>query len=88
MHTLFTREHNAVVEVDRYIVLPAQALTYKIGQLKIQRLREWATRELGAIFDLRAFHDEVLRHGSIPLDILEALIRKWAHQDTGIRDIR
>lgn len=70
-------KHNAVVEVDRYIVLPAQALTYKIGQLKIRGLREWAARELGDRFDLRSFHDETLRHGSIPLDILESLIKEW-----------
>jgi len=71
-------EHNAIVEVDRYIVLPAQALTYKIGQLKIRQLRGWAEKNLGARFDLRAFHDEVLRHGAIPLDTLEEIIKTWA----------
>lgn len=73
-------EHNAIVEVDRYLVLPAQALTYKIGELKIRELRQWASRTSGGSFDLRAFHDEVLRHGALPLDVLEGLIRKWAGQ--------
>lgn len=70
--------HNAIVEIDRYIVLPGQALTYKTGQLKIRNLREWAERKLDSRFDLRSFHDEVLRHGAIPLDVLEDIIKKWA----------
>ncbi len=73
-----TSEHNAVVEIDRYIVMPAQALTYKLGQLRIRGLRESAEKNMGARFNLRAFHDEVLRHGAIPLDMLETLITNWA----------
>ena len=69
--------HDITVEVDRYISWPGQALAYKIGQLKIRELREHARRELGTAFDLRAFHDEVLGAGAVPLNILDARIRAW-----------
>ena len=70
-------EHEATVEIDRYIASPGQALAYKIGQLKIQALRAEATRELGDKFDLRTFHDELLANGSLPLSILEDQIKGW-----------
>ena len=79
----FFHAHSATDEVevqresDRYIVWPAQALGYKVGQLQILALRERATRELGAGFDLRAFHDLVLGDGSLPLDVLEARVAAW-----------
>jgi uncharacterized protein (DUF885 family) len=70
-------EREIVVEVDRYIVSPGQALAYKIGQRKFLELRERAARELGARFDLRAFHDAALAEGSLPLDVLETRIGEW-----------
>ncbi|HEX8922878.1 MAG TPA: DUF885 domain-containing protein, partial [Pyrinomonadaceae bacterium] len=79
----FFRDHSAIDEIeiqretDRYIVMPGQALAYKIGQLKIIELRERAKKELGNRFDIRGFHDEVLGAGALPLDVLEARINNW-----------
>ena len=70
-------ENDIIVEVDRYIVNPGQALAYKVGSLKIQALRAAAARELGARFDVRAFHDVVLGAGSLPLSILEDRVKAW-----------
>lgn len=64
-------------ETDRYIAWPAQALSYKLGQLKIRELREHAKQELGPKFDIRTFHDEILDGGTLPLDLLEARTNKW-----------
>ena len=82
----FFRETGAVdeptiqSETDRYIAWPAQALSYKLGQLKFRELRERAQKELGPKFDVRAFHDEMLDGGTLPLDLLDARTDKWIAQ--------
>jgi uncharacterized protein (DUF885 family) len=75
-HTAMDDE-NINTEVDRYIAWPAQALSYKMGQMKILELRARAQKELGTKFDLRTFHDAVLDQGPLPLDLLEAKINAW-----------
>ncbi len=67
----------ATQEVERYIAIPGQALSYKIGELKLRELRARAEKALGTKFDIRAFHDEVLAHGSVPLSVLEAAMDRW-----------
>lgn len=67
-------------EVDRYIAWPGQALAYKIGQLKILELRTKAEKELGDDFDIKDFHHEILKRGSLPLSILETYINEWIYQ--------
>jgi uncharacterized protein (DUF885 family) len=74
-------------EVDRYIGWPGQALAYKIGQMKILELRERAKKALGEKFDLRAFHDQVLDAGALPLDVLSDRIDRWiAQQKSGMQN--
>ncbi|GLX80692.1 DUF885 domain-containing protein [Thalassotalea eurytherma] len=72
--------HNVTTEIDRYISWPGQALSYKIGELTIKRLRKDAEQRLGEHFDLREFHDEVLKNGSMPLSMLEQLIESYISQ--------
>ena len=86
----FFREHTAMdepniqTEVDRYIAWPGQALAYKLGQMEILELRDLAKKELGPKYDIRAFHDEVLDAGALPLDVLHARVTKWiADQKAG-----
>ncbi|MFZ0797673.1 MAG: DUF885 family protein [Terriglobales bacterium] len=67
-------------ETDRYMAWPAQALGYKIGQLEILKLRQYAKDQLGDKFDLRAFHDEILSGGAMPMDVLSTRIHEWVGQ--------
>jgi uncharacterized protein (DUF885 family) len=66
-----------ISEVDRYIAIPGQALAYKMGELKIMDLRNLAQKELGAKYDIRDFHDIVLRNGALPLELLDAQVKDW-----------
>jgi uncharacterized protein (DUF885 family) len=70
-------EPNVQTEVDRYIAWPGQALAYKLGQLEILKLRDKAKTQLGAKFDIRAFHDAVLGNGALPLDVLDEEVNGW-----------
>jgi uncharacterized protein (DUF885 family) len=67
----------ATAEIERYMAVPGQALSYKIGQLKIMELRKKASDVLGEQFNLALFHDEVLKYGCLPLDVLESIINEW-----------
>jgi len=79
----FFHDHSTIdetsiqAEVDRYIAWPGQALAYKIGQLEILKLRDQAKKELGDKFDIRAFHDQVIDSGAMPLDVLDERITTW-----------
>jgi uncharacterized protein (DUF885 family) len=77
-------EPGVQAETDRYIAIPAQALAYKLGQLEILKLRDRTQAELGSKYDMRAFHDEILNGGALPLDVLDARVTAWiAAQKSG-----
>jgi uncharacterized protein (DUF885 family) len=73
-------EQGAIAEIERYMAIPGQALSYKIGQLKISELRIKAEHALGEKFSLALFHDEVLKYGCLPLDVLEFIINEWIEE--------
>lgn len=77
--------HNITSEIDRYITWPGQALAYKIGELKMQELRQRAASKLGEEFDLRRFHDTLLENGGIPLSLLETKIDQWIEDELAAR---
>ena len=70
-------EARITAEVERYMAIPGQALAYKIGQLRILEMRHKAEQTLGRKFDIRAFHDEILKDGVLPLDVLELKMNEW-----------
>ena len=80
MHDNDVNDAVAQTETDRYIAWPGQALAYKMGQLEIRKLRDKARAKLGAKYDVKAFHDEVLSGGALPLDVLDARVSKWIDQ--------
>jgi uncharacterized protein (DUF885 family) len=77
MENLCAVESESVAEIERYIAIPGQALSYKIGQLEISKLRNKAAKKLGLKFDIKAFHDEILKDGALPLDVLEVKMDEW-----------
>jgi uncharacterized protein (DUF885 family) len=77
MHVNDVNDALAQTEADRYIAWPGQALAYKMGQLTILRLRDEAKAQLGNKFDIKAFHDEILSGGAMPLDLLQERIEAW-----------
>ena len=77
MHANDINDALAQTEADRYIAWPGQALAYKMGQLTILKLRDEAKTQLGEKFDLKAFHDEILNGGAMPLDLLQERVEAW-----------
>jgi uncharacterized protein (DUF885 family) len=78
--------HDIEVEIDRYLAWPGQALAYKLGELKIKELRAHAERELRPAFDVRAFHDQLLGAGPLPLSLLETRMKEWVKSKEGRRE--
>lgn len=74
-------KHNVRTEIDRYIGWPAQALSYKLGEIKIWELRSKAEKELGEKFDIRTFHDAILSQGSVPLNVLEGIVEEFIREN-------
>jgi len=77
MHANDVNDALAQTEADRYIAWPGQALAYKVGQLTILKLRDQAKKQLGEKFDPKAFHDEILNGGAMPLDLLQGRVEAW-----------
>ena len=92
MHANDINDALAQTEADRYIAWPGQALAYKMGQLTILKLRDEAKTQLGDEFDLKAFHDEILNGGAMPLDLLKERMDAWIKSQklngaTGVSDM-
>jgi uncharacterized protein (DUF885 family) len=73
-------ETEVITEIERYMVMPGQACAYKLGMIKILELRSRAQRKLGDAYDIRDFHDALLKNGSVPLDILERIVDDYIAQ--------
>lgn len=86
MHANDVNDAMAQTETDRYIAWPGQALAYKMGQLTIRKLRDDAKKQLGAKFDIKGFHDEILNGGAMPLDLLQARVGRWTKEQGGKSD--
>jgi uncharacterized protein (DUF885 family) len=71
-------EQGAVAEIERYMAIPAQALSYKIGALKIREIRNRLEKEMGEKFRISDFHDEILKDGNMPLDVMEEKMNRWS----------
>ena len=82
MHANDLNDALAQTEADRYIAWPGQALAYKMGQLTIRKLREEAKTQLGAKFNIKAFHDEILNGGAMPLDLLQERVERWIKEQS------
>jgi uncharacterized protein (DUF885 family) len=87
MHANDTNDALAQTETDRYIAWPGQALAYKMGQLTIRKLRDQAKTALGPKFDIKAFHDEILDGGAMPLDLLQERVGAWIKAQQGQNSI-
>ena len=85
MHANDVNDAVAQTETDRYIAWPGQALAYKMGQLEIRKLRDKAKAKLGSRYDIKAFHDEVLNGGALPLDVLDARVSKWIDEQAAAK---
>jgi uncharacterized protein (DUF885 family) len=82
MHANDLNDAMTQTEADRYIAWPGQALAYKMGQLTIRKLRDDARVQLGSKFDIKAFHDEILNGGSMPLDLLQDRVHRWLKEQS------
>ena len=76
-------QSDIISEVERYIAMPGQALSYKLGQFKIRELRDYCAKELGEQFDVKKFHSQILIDGALPMPILEQKIKRWVAQQQG-----
>jgi uncharacterized protein (DUF885 family) len=81
-HTTLTPEESAN-EIDRYLIMPAQALGYMVGESELFRLRDAARQQLGDRFDVKEFHEVVLSHGAVPMAVLGRLVNEWLARPAG-----